>query len=139
MKHAERELKAMGYDLDDNTDGPNRWIIDGVMELLEVFESQGHSGSSAPYMANLFKKLALFEPTTPLTGEDWEWNELGYNDNMWAQNNRCSHVFKRKDGTAYDSQGIVFRDPDGTCVTSKGSCVDIEFPYTPKTKIVDRD
>lgn len=136
--HAEQEFVAMGYDLNDKEEGPNKWIMENIFELLEVFDKQGHSGMSAPYCANLFKKLALFEPCAPLSGNDEEWSE--YSDGRF-QNKRCSHVFKDKErfgGQAYDSNGRVFRDPDGSCWTNYDSAVPIEFPYTPKTEYVDR-
>lgn len=56
---------------------------------------------------------------------------------MTHQNKRCSHVFKDKDGNAYDIDGKVFREPDGCCFTSKDSFVPVTFPYTPKTEYVD--
>lgn len=133
-KHAEREFVALGYDLNDKEDGPNKWIMENLFELLEVFSKQGHSGSSAPYCAKMFKKLALFEPLSTLKGTEDEWNEIGNNE---YQNKRCSHVFKGKDGKAYDIRGKVFREPDGGCYTGKGSTVFIEFPYTPKTEYID--
>ena len=43
-----------------------------VLELLEVFGNQGHSGSSAPYVLGLFQRLADFKPLGQLTGEDDE-------------------------------------------------------------------
>ena len=135
--HAKRELQAIGYDLNDKEEGPNKWIIDNLLELLEVFAKQGHSGSSAPYCARTFKKLALFEPLSPLTGEDNEWCEVA--DGIW-QNKRASHVFKQTDrynGHAYDIHGRVFKEPDGCCYTNSDSHVLVTFPYTPTTEYVD--
>ena len=134
IEHAKREFVALGYDLDDKEEGPNKWIMENIFELLEVFGKQGHSGSSALYCISCFKKLALFEPLAPLTGEDVEWNEVDERDTY--QNNRCSHVFKNKDG-AYDIDGKIFRKPNGCCYTSKDSYVFIDFPYTPKSEYVD--
>lgn len=136
--HAEREFVAAGYTpLDqEQEDGPNKWIQQNVLELLEVFSRQGHSGSSAPYCVSMFKKLAMHEPLVPLSGDDAEWNEVG--DGHW-QNNRCSHVFKDADGRAYDSNGRVFREPNGCCYTNRDSRVYVTFPYTPTTEYVDVD
>lgn len=137
--HAERELKAIGYDLNDQEGGPNKWIMENLFELLEVFSKQGHSGSSASYCANMFKKLALFEPLGPLTGEDDEWAEV--RDGVF-QNKRASHVFKQADrfnGQPYDIQGKVFREQNGCCYTSGDSHVPVTFPYTPTTEYVDVD
>lgn len=137
--HAKREFKACGYTPVDEPqeDGPNLWIQQNVLELLEVFANQGHSGSSAPYCIQMFSKLAMFEPLIPLQGTDDEWNEVA--EGVW-QNNRCSHVFKQTDrfnGQAYDINGKVFREPSGACYTGKGSSVPVTFPYTPKTEYVD--
>ena len=134
--HALAEFKAAGWDLKE--DPMQQMICDNVLEMLEVFDKYGHSGSSAPYTVNLFKKLALFEPIAPLTGEDDEWIDHG---NGLFQNKRCSHVFKdvnKFDGQAYDADAVVFREPDGVCVTSYDSAQPITFPYNPKTVIVDR-
>lgn len=153
--HALREFKAAGW-LDENgefKDEMQKMICDHVMKLLAVFSDEGHSGSSAPYAVSLFEKLAKFEPIAPLTGEDWEWNEISddrTNNVLVCQNNRCSHVFKqsnRFDGQAYDIDGIVFwewytdeyGDKHKSYYTSKDSAVPIEFPYTPKTEYVFKE
>ena len=138
INHAKREFLAVGYiPLDqDQEDGPNKWIQESILELLEVFSKQGHSGSSAPYCIKVFSKLANFEPLCPLTGMDSEWNECSAG---LFQNNRCSHVFKEAGGRSYDIMGKVFLEKNGTCYTDKGSRVVIEFPYTPHTEYVDVD
>jgi hypothetical protein len=104
--------------------------------LLKVFSAQGHSGFSAPHCIKLFEKLAMFEPLAPLSGSDNEWVEVS--DGMF-QNVRCSHVFKggyRFDGQAYDIQGKVFEDENGSHYTSYESAVSVVFPYTPHTEYV---
>jgi hypothetical protein len=136
IDHARRELNAIGYKLDGPLeDGPNKWTMENLFELLEVFGKQGHSGSSAPMIAGMFKKLALFEPLGPLTGKDDEWQEVA--EGMW-QNIRCSHVFKDANGKAYDGEGVIFQDPDGLCYTNSDSRVYISFPYTPERRYVRR-
>lgn len=136
--HALREFAAIGYKpMDQEEDGPNKWIQQNVLALLDMFSEQGHSGMSAPYCIEYFRKLAAFEPLAPLTGVDSEWNEVG--DGV-RQNNRCSHVFKQADrfnGQAYDLQGRIFREPSGICYTSRDSMVPITFPYTPTREYVD--
>lgn len=139
--HALREFRAAGW-IDENgnyMDEMQQAICEHILALLEVFDDEGHSGSSAPYTVGLFEKLALFKPLVPLTGEDWEWTALDYGDDMKYQNKRCSHVFKGSDGRAYDSQGIVFwewhTDEEGKKhkihLTGPKSRVYIEFPYMP--------
>jgi hypothetical protein len=142
--HAEREFRAAGW-TDENgkfNDEMQEMICNHVLALLEVFDGEGHSGSSAPYAIDLFSKLAKFEPVAPLTGEDWEWTDVskesGYT--LW-QNKRCSHVFKGENG-AYDNDGIVWYDyytnEDGSkeksYFTSRESRVPVTFPYVPKTE-----
>ena len=55
------------------------------------------------------------------------------------QNRRCPHVFKSDADGAYDIDGRVFVDPDGSSYTSRDSRVSIEFPYTPKREYVHRE
>ena len=135
IKHAKTEFKAAGWiDVDGKMEEMQDLMCRQVLELLKLFSSHGHSGTSAPYAVNMFKKLAMFEPIVPITGEDWEWTEV--DDNMW-QNKRCSHVFKGENGRAYDMEGKIFRESNGSCYTSKDSRVYIDFPYTPKREYVD--
>lgn len=130
VEHAKYELRK---NLALGDDDPDRWMADNVIELLEVFAKQGHSGSSAPFCVSLFSALARYEPIGPLTGEDDEWVE--YVEGRF-QNRRCSHVFKDADGV-YDSEGRIFRYPNGACYTNRDSRVPIEFPYTPKREYID--
>lgn len=135
--HAERELKVIGMDPDGPKGDMNTEMAGAILQLIDVFSAQGHSGMSAPYCLQIFNKVAAFEPLAPLTGEDDEWNDVG--DDM-KQNIRCSHVFKsagRFDGQAYDSQGRVFKQADGSCHTSSESFTPITFPYAPKVEYVD--
>ena len=138
-QHALREFRAAGWTNEDGTfkDDMQEAICSDAMEIIDIFAEQGHSGSSAPYLINMLEKLLKFEPLVPLTGEDWEWNEVG--DGVF-QNNRCSHVFKqadRFDGQAYDIQGKVFVEACGTAYTNRDSHVPVTFPYTPKTEFVN--
>lgn len=139
-KHALSEFEFVGWNKPDPETGKpckmQACVCSNVLDLLAVFSSQGHSGSSAPYVANLFKTLAAFEPIGPIKGTDDEWQETFGDDDM-LQNKRCSHVFKKGDGRAFDTNGKVFREPSGCCYTSGDSRVYIEFPYVPKTEYVD--
>ena len=143
IEHAKRELKLAGYDLNDIEDDMNGWMAENVLELMEVFANQGHSGMSAPYCIELFSTLAKYDVLSPLTGEDNEWVDIwdsergGLGGNSLYQNIRCSHIFKDETG-CYDIRGKVFKDQNDCTFTSKDSRVYIEaFPYTPKTEYVD--
>jgi len=145
--HALTEFKAAGWLDDDGNyiDEMQEAICNHVLELIKVFSDEGHSGSTAPYTIDLFKKLAMFEPIVPLTGEDWEWTEIaremsGSNNGTVYQNKRCGRVFKDDDG-AYDIDGKVFynwyTNENGkrfkSYYTSRDSRVPVSFPYTPTT------
>jgi hypothetical protein len=138
VSFAKNELTTAGlFDKDSDYDG---MLGDAVLELVNVFSYQGHSGFSAGMCVNIFKKVALHEPLGPLTGEDDEWNNCWDMDpdSDLFQNKRCSHVFKEGiDGTAYDINGKIFREPDGMTYTSRDSRVDAIFPYTPVSEYVD--
>lgn len=127
--HAQRELEAYGAFGKKAYDG---MVGEAVMALVDVFAGQGHSDVSAPMVVDLFRRVALYEPLCPLTGEDSEWNCIS---GTLFQNNRCSHVFK-EDGAAYDIEGYVFRSPDGSCFTCAESRRPVEFPYAPRREYV---
>ena len=126
--HAVRELP-------EAKDEMQQLMNECLLQMVLVFSSQGHSGFSSGYAISALTKLLAFEPLRPLTGEDSEWNEIG--TGVW-QNNRCSHVFKDDTGV-YDSNGRIFREPNGLCFTGRKSRVYIEFPYTPKREYIDVD
>lgn len=110
-------------------------ITENVLALIEVFADQGHSGVSANYVAVLFDHLVHFRPLTPLTGENDEWNDVGYGK---YQNRRCCRVFKNADGRAYDSEYWYKEDENGISYTDKDCRQDIVFPYMPqKPKFLD--
>lgn len=136
VRFAERELDLAGVgDPDADYDGA---LKGAVLEIVKVFSEQGHSGMSAAMVIAMAEKLMRFEPLTPLSGEDSEWNDVGDfgSSHMRWQNNRCSHVFKRHDGLAYDAEGIVFEDADGARFTARGSHVPVTFPYAPRREVV---
>ena len=138
LEYAKEELKKAGF-LDKN-EMYGGMIGEAVMELLAVFEKQGHSGNSAEIVSSLFKKLAMFEPLTSITGEEEEWNEV---TKEVFQNKRKSDVFKEgKEGRAYYLDAIVWRESSGSCFS--GSCDGIlsrqyikSFPFNSKTFIID--
>lgn len=127
-------LRGPADELDEVQDA----IEANVMEIVGAFAAAGHSGTSAPYTIGILSKLLSFEPLTPLTGAEDEWDPVESGYGVVAQNKRCSRVFKRADGTAFDIQAVVFREPTGAHFTSRDSQRDVTFPYVPTTEIVDR-
>lgn len=135
---AEQELDAIGLISDGTESDINGWMRNNVLELLEVFSKQGHSGASAAYLTSILEKLLRYEPLAPLTGEASEWVEVAEQNGMpLFQNKRCGRIFREGiDGLAYDIDGKVFVEPDGCAYTSIDSRVPVTFPYTPVTEYV---
>lgn len=129
-EYGRKELERIGY-FKEGDDPYNDAVANAILELLEVFDKQGHSGFTAPYTAGIFYRLAMYKPITPLTGEDDEWNEVPVPGSIHFQNKRYSAVFKdKRDGKAYNVEGKVFSDDGGeTWFTNRNSRVYIEFPY----------
>lgn len=144
LEHAMNEFRLAGW-LDENGnyhDEMQEMMCNHIIELLNVFNEQGHSGFSGSYAIKLFNTLVEHLPIKPLTGEDDEWNECGMPLVPKWQNKRCSRVFKDADGRAYDIQGRTFwcwyTDSSGEKrkhhFTDKDSRVYISFPYSPTTE-----
>ena len=139
LKHADRELKFIGY---DGKDEYNNMAKAAIMELLTTFANQGHSGFSANYIVNLFNKLAKYETLSPLTGNDDEWNDvsdMSGDRKTLFQNNRDGRVFKNDDG-AFFTEAIIWTESGESSYTNKDSNRYIKsFPFTPKTFYVKVD
>jgi hypothetical protein len=154
VDHAKVELEIAGL-LSEEGDFYGGMTGKAVLELMEVFAKQGHSGMSAPIVADLFKRLATREVLGPITGKDEEWGPINdYGDNRPNQQNlRDSGLFKYSDGKVTYVNALVKRCPDG--VTWSGplyltredaingvnmirSSLEIKgFPFTPKTFYID--
>lgn len=88
-------------------------------------------------IVKLFAKLSMGMPLTPLTGKDDEWEEVDISDTevtddtiKW-QNKRCPRVYKRADGTAFDSRARVFSYEGIVWFRNENSNDEItEWPYT---------
>lgn len=119
VKFAEEELNRIG----GQEDGMQRLMNKCVLDIVKMFDEQGHSGFSAGYAIAQIRRLLNWKPLTSLTGEEDEWNG--------DQNKRYSAVFREKDGTAYNIEGKIFTDDGGeTWWQGSGSRVPVIFPYT---------
>lgn len=106
-----------------------------VLELVEVFSKQGHSGMSSSMVLDMFTRVVRYMPLSPLTGEEDEWGTNAGSD----QNNRDYAVFKRDDGTSFDLDlDPIYTDDDGKSWFTKGGGdhkdSTVEFPYMPGNK-----
>lgn len=136
IEYAKSELARITKDGDGLQDAINKNILD----IVELFASQGHSGISAGYAMSILERLLRFKPLTPLTGEDDEWTEVS--DKMGQrcfQNKRCSSVFKTTDTQGntikvHDIDAIAYSDNGGlTWFTSSSFRKNVTFPYEPPT------
>ena len=100
-RHAWDELVRVGAFTAD-TDFYGGMTGRAIMELIETFAAQGHSGASAPTVIAAFAKLASFEPLTALTDDPDEWQEVA--DGLW-QSCRKPDAFSRDGGRTYRVTG----------------------------------
>ena len=154
INHAKKELELAGLFSEDK-DFYGGMTGTAVMELIEVFSKQGHSGMSAGIVIQIFSKLANFKNINPITGEDDEWNHIGEWDDGYSgpmyQNKRCSGVFKYEDGTCTYNSDVIKTSPNGTTWsgplyptkedainnTNKLKFKIKSYPFTPKTFYID--
>ena len=73
VDYAKDELRRIG--MIDSGEPYNDWATKAILDVIELFSSQDHSGFSASYVVNVFSRLAMFKPLSPLTGEDDEWRD----------------------------------------------------------------
>lgn len=113
-------------------------IKGSLMRMLELYELESGyvGGVKSKILLKLFAKLATWFPLTALTGEDDEWEEIKDpkegDDAILYQNKRCSRVYKRRNGTCFDSQAVLFSLDGITWFRMAESNEDIkEFPYLP--------
>lgn len=108
VEQAKTELAAINFGDEDSA---------VMIGLLEKFFDQWDSGGAVSVAAPVLMRLIAGKPLGPLTGADSEWFIHDCNG-MYAQNIRCSTVFKAtKNGPAYDID-VPGRPP-------------ITFPYWP--------
>lgn len=132
LEFSETELKKLEASCGDDAEAlkMQQQVTKDVMQIVQIFTEQTHSGFSGAYILDLIERLLRYKPLMPLTGEDDEWedcSQFGIDD---LQNKRCPSVFKRPDGTAYWVEGKIFSDDGGkSWYTCGDSCIDITFPF----------
>ena len=126
LESAEWQLNKV---LEKCTDTDERYMQEmmnnDVIELLKVFEEQGHSDFSAPIVISLFSILANYRLVTEVEDNPDDWDENG-------QHKYISSIFKRSDGTCYYMYGRLFAEPNSdNFFYNKASNVDVTFPIKP--------
>ena len=96
LDHARRELEIAGMFREESDYGGT--IGEAVLQIVRAFEQQPHSGFSAHLTLDVFNKVAMFRPLTPLTNDPNEWNEVG--EGIW-QSQRRSDAFSLDGGLHY--------------------------------------
>lgn len=129
--HARKELELAGM-FDKDVDGSeaagswNRLCAEAVMELMEVFAEQGHSGFSASMTQDLFSRLAKYEKLTELTDNPDEWRDVSefQSGKPGWQSTRSPSCFSENGGKTYwdiDEDWNKHEDEDGTVWSGGGS------------------
>lgn len=137
VEYAKSELERIGKDEDGMQEVMNR----DILEIVEKFSNQGHSGFSASYALSVLDRLFRFKPISVLTGNEDEWNKVSSGKDGIAtyQNKRCSSVFKNVDSSGktvntYDIDAIIVSDNGGITWSSSiafGLKRNVTFPYLP--------
>jgi len=140
--YAQREIDLL---LKNNPDTIIKPFVPEILAFFKKVKDPDQSGGPplriATEISRIVEKLCYFEPLTPLTGNDDEWDEKE-DESGYYQNNRNSAIFK-KNGKAYYVRAIVWVSPvTGFFDTVEGissTQVIKSFPFTPKTFFVDVD
>lgn len=129
IEHAERELANVGMDRESNPVG------EYICKLVEVLESQEHSGGEAGMVMQTFMTVSGFGLLSPLTGGDDEWSDPDLYGERF--NIRAPNVIKRMDGLSYDTQAKIYVNAAGIVTPREDSTRFIpEFPYMPEPQII---
>lgn len=147
LQHFRYELSVLQAEVnDDDEDGLIiKDYINVIEQIIEIFDSQGHSGFSASCYASTLSKtiknVLMHKTLSPLTGKEHEWNDVSgwHNGKITYQNNRDSAVFKDENDNAHYLDAVVFQGEDDFD-SFTGSVGDVyssqyikSFPFTPKT------
>ena len=99
--HAFKELTRAGMMADADYGG---MLADAVLDLCDLFGTQGHSGYSAQLTLDIFHKLANRKTLTPITSDPDEWEDVSsYSDDLpdtlWQNKRDCSYFSSDKGQT----------------------------------------
>jgi hypothetical protein len=118
--HARDELERVGmFESDADYGGA---LGHAVMELIETFDRQQHSGLSAAVTLELFRKLASYESLSDITSDPDEWENVSDISDapLWQNKRRCTSFSRDGGKTWYDIQdaslnhGDTWLTPDET-------------------------
>jgi hypothetical protein len=100
VEYAEKELNRAGLmDKGSDYDG---MLGTAALDIVKLFSTQGHSGTSAEIVTELVGRLMRYEPLTPLTYEPDEWIDVsGISSSPMWQNSRDSKTFSVDGGKTH--------------------------------------
>lgn len=124
----------------------NTEISKCILDLCDIFGTQGHSDFTAPYVIDLFTKLAQYKALSPLTNNPDEWEDVSYYSDdkpgTVYQNKRDCSFFSydqlstwksvdekiiiekiNKVFESYSSQYIQLLAPDGDVLLYNSNCI----------------
>ena len=122
VEFAKREFSELGWL--DGDDKMQKLVCENVIELLQAFSNQGHSGFSGGYILSLFSQLVNFNPITEVKDENLFWSGCG-RDVM--QHKKMPTIFK-SNGKTYWIDGVVFECDSGTRWSSSDSKMIVDMP-----------
>ena len=116
IEHAKIELEKAGYNInyDGKIDSDQHYadeVAKSVLELLELFAKQEHSGMSASFTLNLFNHLARFKNLTPLTDDPDEWLDM-VEAGMIQKNSQCSRYQNKRCASCFSKDLKTYYDID---------------------------
>ncbi len=100
-EHALYELNKAGL-MDEDADYGGM-VATAVLELVKTFSNQGHSGSSAHIVREIFNKLTNFETLTEITPDPEEWEDVTEisDGHILFQNKRNPAIFSENGGKTW--------------------------------------
>jgi len=142
VRYARSELERAGLFKEDSDYGG--MLGKAVLDLVEMFAREDHSGMSAGMAIATFARLANFQPLAPLTGAEDEWSNTeddfaeGNGQIVW-QNKRCFSVFRHTNRAGvvlevYDIQAECLVDKMDDCFVQTIR-TPITFPYSPPDRM----
>lgn len=136
IEFAKKELADAGYFTDQDFYGG--MTGKAVLELIECFANQGHSGMSAGITLAIFNQLANYKPINPIEDKIEDWSD-SVGDGTILQHKKLSSLFKTSGDRAYYLDAIAFQGPEefDSFVGSIGKVQSRQYvktwPFTPKT------
>lgn len=108
---ARNELQMAGlFDKDSDYEG---MLGEAVIDLIEKFAEQGHSGFSAEITSAIFDKLIHWKPLTELTNDPCEWTDL--TEQGCPEGHKKLYQSRRSPDCFSEDGGLTYYSIDDPC------------------------